>query len=109
MTRDARGHVAVMPLRGGDEGHAPVSGLGGNRVATLATARAAENEERRHPRVLPRRPVKMRARAGLLALGSSYSPHLPGRNPLGAASGQSRGSSPITVTGSRRLHTAFPR
>src|SRR4030095_5729923 len=41
--------------------------------------------------------------AGVLASGSSYSPRLPGSRqwPL-------RVSSPVTVTGSRRIRTAFP-
>src|SRR5438093_8044709 len=59
---------------------------------------------RRASRVLPRRPVSWYARgAGLLTSGSSYSPRLPGSRqwPL-------RVSSPVTVTGSRRIRTAFP-
>jgi hypothetical protein len=44
------------------------------------------------------------ARAGFLALGSSYSPRLP--SPTGPVALWV--SFPITVTGSRRLATAFP-
>src|SRR5436309_15652595 len=47
------------------------------------------------------------SRAGLLALGSSYSPR-PSRRRARAPVELPRVSSPITVTGSRRLRTAFP-
>src|SRR5205085_2782989 len=62
MTGDARRHIVVARLGGGDERDASTRRLGGDRMATLATASSAENEKRRHPRVLPRRPVKIRAR-----------------------------------------------
>ena len=58
------------------------------------------------PQVLPRRPVwRAGVRAGLLAFGSPYSPRLPG--PI-ARQWLPWVSSPITVTGSRRIRTAFP-
>src|SRR5712691_1199761 len=51
--------------------------------------------------------LKDGARAGLLALGSSYSPRLPGPEPSRPVA-PTWVSSPITVTGSRRIRTAFP-
>src|SRR5207302_4409378 len=80
MARDAGGHVLVARLRRGDVDDARAGRQAGDREAALTTALAAEAEERRSqcPQVLARRPVVMvRARAGLLALGSSYSPRLP--------------------------------
>ena len=58
-----------------------------------------------HALVLPRRQVGDARPAGLLALGSSYSPRLPS---LYTGQWLSRVSSPNTVTGSRRIRTAFP-
>src|SRR5439155_24996997 len=88
---DAMSNVAVAGLGRRHEGHARPPKVTVDGEAALAAARATENESRRsHARVLPRRPSrKVRARAGLLALGSSYSPRLPGL----AASG-SRGFRP---------------
>src|ERR1700704_5079522 len=52
----------------------------------------------------PARPVRLvRARVGLLASGSSYSPRLPGSPPVAVGVW-----SPVTVTRSRRIRTAFP-
>ena len=73
--------------------------VSGERRSMNGEARCA------HALVLPRRQVGDARPAGLLALGSSYSPRLP--SPY---TGQwlSRVSSPNTVTGSRRIRTAFP-
>src|SRR5262245_65765811 len=71
---------------------------GGDRT----TARRGERRSRPSP---PAKTGLGEARpVGLLALGSPYSPRLPSRT------GQwlSRVSSPNTVTGSRRILTAFP-
>src|SRR5205814_6830369 len=80
VSLDAMGHVAVAGLGRRHEGHACPRKMAVDGEAALAATRATENESRRsHARVLPRRPSrKVRARAGLLALGSSYSPRLPG-------------------------------
>src|SRR5439155_844777 len=78
---DALGHVAVAGLSGGDEGHARAGHELSHGKTALAAAGPAENQMRQShgSRILPRRPVMVvRARAGLLALGSSYSPRLPG-------------------------------
>src|SRR5258705_3784584 len=101
MAGDALGHVLVARLGGGDEDNPGVGREPCAREAALAAARASDDEERWSH--LPGSSLEDRrtdrARAGLLALGSSYSPRLPG------LTGQwhSRVSSPITVTGSRRL------
>jgi len=88
---DSLGHLGVARERGRDEGHAYARRLQLEGEAALAAACTAENEV---VETTPRssredRNRKVRARAGLLALGSSYSPHLPGL----AASG-SRGFRP---------------
>src|SRR5438093_1475387 len=73
--------VAVAGLSGGDEGHARAGHELSHGKTALAAAGPAENQMRQShgSRILPRRPVMVvRARAGLLALGSSYSPRLPG-------------------------------
>ena len=59
VPRDARGHVAIAGLRGGQEGDPRVRRLAGNREAALAAARAPEDEERRdhYRQTLPRRPA----------------------------------------------------
>src|SRR5262245_34174290 len=59
MPGDARGHVAIARLRGGEERDATMRGLTGYGEAALATSRAtADEERRRHARpTLPRRPA----------------------------------------------------
>ena len=94
---------------GGDERHATSIGKRGEREATLAAASATEDEVRRSQssRVLPRRPVDdvrpdrfPGSRIDLLSA--------PSQPPRRHGQWSSRISSPITVTGSRRLVTAFP-
>src|SRR5262245_13528857 len=96
MSRDAIAHLRIERLGGGEKPYPGRRRAGArrtsrcaactlrelNRVPTLAAPGAAENEmglgPYRHPD-LPRRPVRSAGvRAGLLALGSSYSPRLPG-------------------------------
>ena len=80
---DAISHLAVDAAGRGDEADAPgCRAAEGDGVPTLAAPGASKDEMRlaqRRPQVLPRRPVSgVSVRAGLLALGSSYSPRLPG-------------------------------
>src|SRR5215470_14750602 len=76
VTLDTPGHVSIARLRRRDESHASATGKLSDGETTLAATSPAENQMRRShsPRILPRRPVMVvHARAGLLALGSSYS------------------------------------
>src|ERR1051326_143388 len=107
MARDARRHVTVARLRGGDERDVGLRRVRGDRVAALAAARPAENEQRRHPRVLPRRPVGPRCAPGRSPGSRIVLLPAPSR-PRERGQWLSRVSSPITVTGSRRFRTAFP-
>src|SRR5262249_10010655 len=103
---DALAHVAIGPGGGEEAGRAARRAGQRDGVAALAAPRAAEDEVRlvlrgRHPGPPAKTGCGASARAGLLALGSPYSPRLPGSS----ASGHHRPwvSSPITVTGSRRI------
>src|SRR5262245_33637201 len=86
MPLDPFVHFRVAGERRRHEGYARVRRRHTEGEATFAAARTAEDESRRsHARVLPRRPRRrVRARAGLLALGSSYSPRLPGLTASGS-------------------------
>src|SRR5881296_227983 len=89
VARDPARHVVVGGARRRDEGDAP--GARGIRdgEAALTAARAPEDEKRRRhaPGPPSKTGVLVRARAGLLALGSSYSPRLPGLAASGSPAG----------------------
>ena len=125
MAGDARGHLGVARLGGGDEHDAPAErpgasdreralaargrrpgrgGSGGSRSARAGTPARRCRVRQPGPPLEDRFGVRG-SQAGLLALGSSYSPRLPGAARQWA---RVRVSSPITVTGSRRFRTAFP-
>src|SRR5262244_3289037 len=79
MPRDATGHICIERLGRRHEGDATLGGALLDGVATLAAARAADHEERcgHLPGSSREDRLRISARAGLLALGSSYSPRLP--------------------------------
>src|SRR5262245_47838921 len=106
MPRDATAHVRVERLGRRHEGDATLGGAPLDGVAALAAARAADHEERCDH--LPAPPAK--TGCGSAPGQVSWLSDRPTPRAFPTRSGQwhLRVSSPITVTGSRRLGPAFP-
>src|SRR4029077_17926956 len=93
-------------LGGGDEGNASLGGAPLDGVATLPPFCGADHEERcdHCPDPPAKTGSRISARAGLLALGSSYSPRLP--DPFGSVA--PAGFVPDHSDGVAAAWTAFP-